>query len=84
MAHNKPAQTIQLGRVRATIWANQNDESDLWFTVTVSRSYRDGNQWKDSTSFRRDDLPVLAKALDMAYGWIWDRGQRPAANETEQ
>jgi hypothetical protein len=83
MAHHKPAQTIQLGRIRATIWANQNGESDLWFSVTVSRSYRDGNDWKDTTSFRRDDLPVLAKALDMAYEWIWARSQRPTAEVTE-
>ena len=71
----KPAHEIRLGRIRATIWANRTDDQDVWFNVTVSRLYRDENTWKDSTSFRRDDLPVMAKAVDMAYAWIWDRHQ---------
>ena len=72
---NKPAKTIKLGRIRAKIWANRTDDQDVWFNVTVSRLYRDENTWKDSTSFRRDDLPVMAKAVDMAYAWIWDQHQ---------
>ena len=74
-ARNKPAHEIRLGRIRVTIWANSTDDSDIWFNATVSRLYRDENTWKDSTAFRRDDLPVLAKALDMAYAWIWSRHQ---------
>ncbi len=71
----KPAHEIRLGRIRATIWGNHTDDNDVWFNVTVSRLYRDENTWKDSTSFRRDDLPVMAKAVDMAYAWILDRHQ---------
>jgi hypothetical protein len=67
----KPAHEIRLGRIRAAIWANQADNREVWFNVTVSRLYKDGEQWKDTTAFGRDDLPIVAKVADMAYAWIW-------------
>jgi hypothetical protein len=71
MAQDKPAHKIQLGRIRVAIWANKNGEDKVWFNVTMSRLYNDADGWKDSSSYRRDDLPIAAKALDMAYDWIW-------------
>ena len=73
MPNNKPVHEIRLGTVRAAIWANENRPNDVWFAVTVSRLYADGNACKTSSSFHRDDLPVVAKIMDMAYAWIWDR-----------
>jgi len=35
---------------------NHNQRNEVWFNVTVSRLYRDGDRWQDTTSFRRDDL----------------------------
>ncbi len=78
---NKPAHEIRLGRIRVTIWANKTEDHDIWFNATASRLYRDENTWKDSTTFHRDDLPVLAKALDMAYAWIWNRSQAVDSDE---
>ena len=77
----KPIQEIRLGRIRAAIWANQTEGRDVWFNVTVSRLYKDGEQWKDTSSFRRDDLPIVAKVVDMAYAWIW--GQDVPADSEE-
>lgn len=71
MPKNKPIHEIRLGRIRAAIWQNHSENGDAWFNVTVSRSYRDGEETKDTTSFGRDDLPIVAKVADMAYAWIW-------------
>jgi len=68
----KPVNEICLGRIRAAIWANQTEHRDVWFNVTVTRLYKEGDQWKDSATFRRDDLPIVAKVVDMAYAWIWE------------
>ncbi len=31
--------------------------------------------WQDSTSFGRDDLPLVAKVADMAHTWIFQKTQ---------
>ena len=67
----RPIHEFKLGRIRAAIWANRNHRQTLWYSVTVSRFYRDGEAWKETTSFGRDDLPLVAKAAELAYGWIW-------------
>ena len=41
--------------------------------MTLSRLYKDGDDWKDSTSFGRDDLPLLAKVADLAHTWIFEQ-----------
>lgn len=73
MAQKKeePVKRIRLGNIVAAIWSNKTEKGDVWFNVTVARSYKDGDKWKDTSGFRRDDLPILAKVVDMAYAWIW-------------
>ena len=73
MPHRRPIHEIRIGTIRAAIWANENRPDEVWFAVTLSRLYKDGADWKDSTTFRRDDLPVVAKVMDMAYAWIWEQ-----------
>ncbi len=81
----RPAHEIRLGRIKATIWANQNDNG-TWYNVTLSRSYKDGDEWKSSASFGRDELLSVAKAADMANSWIHDQSHAQANNghESEQ
>lgn len=76
MTTNKPAHTIRLGCIKAAIWANESQDSGTWFTVTVCRIYKDGDAWKQSDSFSRDDLTVVAKALDWAHTWIFENSRR--------
>jgi hypothetical protein len=68
-AKQRPAHEIRLGRIKAAIWANQA-ENGTWYNVTVSRSYKDGDEWKSSSSFGRDELLTLAKIADLANSWI--------------
>lgn len=82
MEKKKPAHEVKLGRIRATIWANETDQ-DVWFNVTITRLYNDGESWKDTTSLRRDDLPIAAKAADMAYAWIWSQNSASESGDTE-
>ncbi len=41
--------------------------------VTVTRLYKDGDEWKDSVSFGRDDLPLVGKVLDRCHSWIFEQ-----------
>ena len=78
-----PIHEIKLGRIRATIWGNRTNRQTLWYSVTVSRKYRDGEQWKETTSFGRDDLPLLSKAVELAYGWIWKQTSQSNSESEE-
>jgi len=66
MPGQKPAHEIRLGRIKATIWANDTDNG-MRYNVTLTRLYRDEEEWKQTTSFGRDDLPLVAKVADMVH-----------------
>ena len=68
----RPAHEIQMGAIRATIWENETTNG-IRFNVTVSRLYKDGDEWKQTDSFGRDDLQLLAKVIDVAHSWIFQQ-----------
>jgi hypothetical protein len=65
----QPIKTLRAGRIQAAIWENHSDKGSF-YNVTVSRSYKDGDTWKSSDSFGRDDLLVLAQLLGATYTFI--------------
>ena len=73
-AKQKPVHEIRLGRIKAAIWANETDNGTR-HNVTITRLYKDGDEWKTSTSFGREELPLVAKIADMAHTWIYQQGQ---------
>ena len=84
MPNNKPVHQIRLSAIRAAIWLNTSEKSgESWFTVTVTRSYRDKEQLKDTTTFRRDDLPIVSKVLELAYTWIWEEATAEDTDDCE-
>ena len=66
----RPVNEVRLGRVRAAIWENET-QNGTRHNVTLSRLYKDGDDWKDSASFGRDDRPLVAKVSDLAHSWIY-------------
>jgi len=78
----KPVHEIKLSHIRASIWRNGGKGKDCWYRVSIASRYRDDQQqWKDSTSFLRDDLPLVIKAAEMAYAWIWSTMIRDAERD---
>ena len=72
MTKQKPAHEIRLGRIKATLWENETEQGTR-YNVTVSRLYKDVDDWKNSTGFGRDDLPLVAKVVEMAHLWIYEQ-----------
>lgn len=68
----QPIHEIRMGSIKATIWENETS-SGTRFNVTVSRIYKDGEEWKQTESFGRDDLQLLAKVVDLAHTWIFQQ-----------
>lgn len=81
---NKPAHEIRLGRVRAALWQNAAAENGPRYNATFSKLFKDeAGQWKDTTSFTRDDLPLLVKVADLAHTWIFDQGSHATADREQ-
>ena len=80
MSGQKPVHEIRLGAIKACVWRNET-QNGARHNVTVVRLYKDGDTWKDSHAFGRDDLPVVREVLDQAWKWIYSDGaqQRSAA-----
>jgi len=76
----RPAHKIRHRALAVTIWKNNSDKGS-WYSVTPSRSYKLGEEWKESDSFDCDDLLLLAKLLDEAHSWIMtaEQAERKAA-----
>ncbi len=70
----RPVHEIRMGRIKATIWENETENGSR-YNVNLTRLYKDGDQWKDSTGFGRDDLPLVAKVADLAHTWIFGHNQ---------
>jgi hypothetical protein len=73
----RPVHEVRLGRIKAAVWANET-ENGVRHNVTFTRLYKDGDDWKTSNSFGRDELPLVAKVADLAHSWIFEHGQDQA------
>lgn len=65
----KPINEVRLGSIKAAVWKNET-ESGVRYNVTFSRLYKDGDSWKSTESFGRDDLLLLGKVADQTHTWI--------------
>jgi hypothetical protein len=78
--NNKPAHEIRNGGVKVTIWSNE-DQGITRYSVTVSRSYKVSEEWKQTSSFYKIHLSKLSAALAQAEQWIAER--EPSAAEIQ-
>ena len=83
MAKKKPVHQFRYGVIKAAIWENGNGSNGSWFTVALRRSYKDGDDWHDTDSLRRDDLPLAEKLLAKAFDWIWEYQNSPNSDEAK-
>lgn len=72
---DRPVHEVRLGRIKAAIWRNDT-ESGVRYGVTLQRIFRTEKGWESSTSFGRDDLPLVAKVADLAHTWIYQQNDR--------
>ncbi len=70
----KPIHEVRLGFIKAAVWKNET-ETGVRYNATFSRLFKDGDQWRSTESFGRDDLLLLAKVADNAHSWICAQSQ---------
>ena len=70
---SKPIHIVRFGMIKASIWRNQTKCGER-HTISIVRLYRNGDVWKESTRFGRDDLQLVAKVADQVHTWIYTNG----------
>lgn len=80
-AKQKPIHRIRCGSVSAAIWQNDSQKGPF-LTASVERTYREGDDFKSSSSFAETDLAALALVAADAARWIADN--RPKTEESAE
>jgi len=80
MPGQKPKKQFRMGLVVASVF-DQPAENGTIFNVSITRLYKaDGDaEWSRSTSFNRDDLPLVAEVSRQAWTWIHEHQQSERA-----
>lgn len=65
--NNQPAAKYRVGYVTATVWKNEN-----FYNVVLSKSYKDGDEWKDTDQLGHGDLLNAVQVLKRAEQFIAD------------
>ncbi len=79
---NAPVQTIRKHSLKASIWRNETRNGPL-YNVTLVRTYRDGEEFKDTGSLGFDDLANAAKLLLDAESWVTHQITREKAEASK-
>lgn len=65
MAKEQPAAKFRLGNVTATVWKNGD-----YYNVVLARSYKEGEDWKETDQLNHGDLLNATKVLERAESFI--------------
>ncbi len=79
----KPVHVIRMGSLKAAVWENQIPQGTI-HNVTVGRTYKVDEEYRESQSFGFDDLLPLAKALNAAHSWINDQRAKQREKSKKQ
>ena len=66
---NAPVFTVRHRALKAAVWKNETENGPM-FNTTISRSYKDGETWKESGSFGFDDVLIVGELLRTCHGFI--------------
>lgn len=64
---NKPVAKAKLRGISASVFENQTDKGQPFYKVSITRTFKDGDEFKSSTTFMRDDLPLVEAVAHRAW-----------------
>lgn len=67
MTTQKPILKLKDGLLAATVWKNETEDGKTITTVSLTRSYKKGDDWHETSSFSRQELHRILALGQMAY-----------------
>ena len=84
----KPAQSYKLALgsciLDVAVWQNEinvDGEDRTLYSVSFTRSYKDGNDFRTNGSYRTAEIPALLYLLQLAHNWILGQRTRVGTDE---
>lgn len=68
--NNRPVHQVRIGRIKAAVFDNGDNAPRK---VLFSALYKDGDEWRGSQSFTREDLPLLIKVADQVHSYLYEQ-----------
>jgi len=78
---NSPVFTQRRKGVSVSVFENESQEGKKFYKSVLQRTYREGEEFKTTSSLSRDDLPVAELLLRKAYEFILDAESKQNKNE---
>ena len=69
----KPEKKFSCGPVSASIWAKTKTvegETVKFYSVIITKAYKEGEDWKYTNSFNIEDLPKVTLVANEAYKYV--------------
>jgi hypothetical protein len=80
-----PIEKFKAGQVSAAIWENKvmvNDRETVMLKASIQRRYKDKDgEWKSSSSFGRNEIPLAIHCLQKAFEKIIEK-QNAASSDS--
>jgi hypothetical protein len=78
----RPVHSVRIGPIEAAVWQNEKKDGGApFYSVTFKRNYKDGEDWKESSSYGERDCLSLARAALDAQAFIAQQMREAAASE---
>lgn len=67
----RPVHSVKIGAVRCSVFLNRNAATGREFpSAVISRTYKSGDDYKDSNSYSLKNLSLLEAVASSAKNWI--------------
>ncbi len=73
----RPVWEKRMGRITCSVWPHENDKGKTWYSISISRIYREDDGWKRSSSYSLNDLPLVSRLAALAMDWIYFQSASP-------
>ena len=65
-----PIKTVKVGGIQLAIWANETSKG-TFNSITIDKSYKDGDEWKRTKSFKPADLVKLQLGISKVLEYLY-------------
>ncbi len=78
----KPVKTFRFRGISASVFSNENEKGDVFYKVSIVRTYKDGRDFKTTPTYSVNELPIVSLVTNQAFEFILneENEQRGADN----